>query len=138
MTISAVNNLKYLAGCRGSDLQPARNGTDIKGRAGEKTSATLKTLANQVVNEVFYGTLMREFRNAQTPALFDQGPGATTFIRQLDSELLSRISQRGESPLAKALIRQLGGQWAVKENENRTGKKQVFRQSQDAQGLNNV
>ena len=112
MTISAVNNLTYPAGCKVSDPQPmqqSRNNTNINGQVSEKTPATLKTLANQVVNEVFYGTLMREFRNAQTPAFFDQGPGATTFIRQLDSELLSRISQRGESPLAKALIRQLGG-----------------------------
>ena len=117
MTISAVNNLRYPAGCKVSDLQhlqQARNSTNINGQAGEKSPATLKTLANQVVNEVFYGTLMREFRNAQTPTLFDQGPGATTFIRQLDSELISRISQRGDSPLAKALIRQLGGQAAIK------------------------
>jgi Rod binding domain-containing protein len=116
MTISAVNNLGYLAGCKVSDLQPlqqAHNSTNINGQAGGKTPDTLKTLANQVVNEVFYGTLMREFRNAQNPTLFDQGPGATTFIRQLDSELISRISQRGESPLAKALIRQLGGQAAI-------------------------
>ncbi|MCK4629004.1 MAG: hypothetical protein KAT56_08365 [Sedimentisphaerales bacterium] len=128
MTVSVVNNLKYLTGYWPPDSRPARNGADtgvdIKGRAGDKSSATLKTLANQVVNEVFYGTLMREFRNAQTPALFDQGPGATTFIRQLDSELISRISQRGDSPLAKALIRQLGGQAAIaaiKENGKCSG-----------------
>jgi hypothetical protein len=63
--------------------------------------------ANEFVNQAFYGTLLRNFRDAQKPTLLDQGPGATTFIRQLDNELIKRMSQQGESPVAKALIKKL-------------------------------
>jgi len=70
-------------------------------------SSQLAQRANEVVNQVFYGTLLREFRESQPPSMFNQGPGATTFIRQLDMELVKRMSRRGDSPLAQALIRQL-------------------------------
>ena len=63
--------------------------------------------ANEVVNQVFYGTLLREFRQAQTSTIFDKGPGGQTFIRQLDMELIKRISQGGRSPLTDALVKQL-------------------------------
>ncbi|KPK77641.1 MAG: hypothetical protein AMJ79_02555 [Phycisphaerae bacterium SM23_30] len=63
--------------------------------------------ANEVVNQFFYGTLLREFREAQEPTIFDRGPGGRTFIRQLDMELIKRISQGGGSPLTEALLQQL-------------------------------
>ncbi|MBN1763974.1 MAG: hypothetical protein JW860_01850 [Sedimentisphaerales bacterium] len=69
----------------------------------------LRQKASEVVNQVFYGTLLREFREAQQPTLLDSGPGVKTFMRQLDMELIHRISQRGDAPLVKALIKQLGG-----------------------------
>jgi hypothetical protein len=90
MTVTAVNNLSST--------------TDPAGR-----ETLLRQKATEFVNQVFYGTLMREFRNAQQPTMFDGGPGGTAFIRQLDMELISRISQRGDSSLADALLRQLGG-----------------------------
>ncbi|MCP4707762.1 MAG: hypothetical protein GY869_03985 [Planctomycetes bacterium] len=67
----------------------------------------LAQYANEVVNQVFYGTLMREFRNAQPPGMFDQGPGGQAFIRQLDMELVRRMNQGGNSPLAEVLLKQL-------------------------------
>jgi len=67
----------------------------------------LAGLAHQVVNQVFYGTLMREFRGSQRPTLLDNGPGATTFIRQLDMELIKRISPQGSSSLAATLAERL-------------------------------
>jgi len=67
----------------------------------------LAQYANEVVNQVFYGTLMREFRNAQPPGMFDQGPGGQAFIRQMDMELVKRMSQGGNSPLAEVLLKQL-------------------------------
>ena len=69
----------------------------------------LRQKASEVVNQVFYGTLLREFREAQQPTLLDRGPGAKIFMRQLDMELIHRISQRGDAPLVDALIKQLGG-----------------------------
>jgi len=67
----------------------------------------LAQYANEVVHQVFYGTLMREFRNAQPPGMFDQGPGGQAFIRQLDMELVRGMSQGGNSPLAEVLLKQL-------------------------------
>ena len=69
----------------------------------------LRQRASEFVNQVFYGTLLREFRDAQPPGIFNQGPGAGTFVRQLDMELITRISRGGDSPMTEALLRQLGG-----------------------------
>jgi len=64
--------------------------------------------ANEFVNQVFFGTLLREFRESQQPTLLDRGLGSSAFIRQLDQELISRISQVDKpSAVTKALLRQL-------------------------------
>jgi hypothetical protein len=67
----------------------------------------LRQKASEFVNQVFYGTLLREFRNAQPPGMFNQGPGAATFVRQLDMELITRISRGGDSPMTEALLKRL-------------------------------
>ena len=53
--------------------------------------------------------LLREFRDAQPPGIFNQGPGAGTFVRQLDMELITRISRDGDSPMTEALLKQFPG-----------------------------
>ena len=63
--------------------------------------------ANEFVNQVFLGTMLREFRNAQQPTIVDGGSGRGTFARQLDLELIKRISQGGQSPVVSAVLRQL-------------------------------
>jgi Rod binding domain-containing protein len=63
--------------------------------------------ANEFVNQTFYGTLLREFREAEKTTLFDNGPGGKTFIRQLDMELVKRMSAGKPSPVAQALVKQL-------------------------------
>lgn len=70
-------------------------------------NAKMVRAANEFVNNVFYGTLLRQFRDAQQPTMFDKGPGGTTFLRMLDTELIKRMSQRGASPVAKSVINQL-------------------------------
>ena len=72
------------------------------------TNTTLVQKANEFVNQVFYGTLLREFREAEEGTIFDNGPGAKTFIRQLDMELIKRMSGRKASGIAEAVARQLG------------------------------
>ena len=67
----------------------------------------LRQKANEFVNQVFWGTMLREFRQNQQPTIFDGGPGSSTFVKQLDMELLKRISEKGDSPLTRALIKQL-------------------------------
>ena len=73
----------------------------------ENNQQQLARKANQFVNQVFYGSLLREFREAQQPTIFDNGPGGMTFMRQLDMELIKRISGRGDSPIAQAIVRKL-------------------------------
>lgn len=64
--------------------------------------------ANEFVNHVFYGTLMREFRRSQGNGLFDHAPGGKIFMEQLDAELIRRMNNRRRvSPLAQALIDQV-------------------------------
>jgi len=82
--------------------------------AFNNTNPELVLKANEFVNNVFYGTLLREFRNARPQGLMNQGPGAGTFTRQLDQELIKRISSRGDSPIAQALIRQMTGSSEIK------------------------
>ena len=67
----------------------------------------LNRTASEFVNNIFYGTLLRQFRDAQKPSIFGQGPGGATFLRMLDTELIKRMSQRGVSPVAEAVSNHL-------------------------------
>ena len=61
--------------------------------------------ANEFVNNVYYGTLMREFRRSQGEGLFGNTPGGKIFQEQLDAELIKRMGSRDRvSPLAKMLV----------------------------------
>jgi hypothetical protein len=69
---------------------------------------TLTQAANQVVNQVFWGTMLREFRSAHQDPILGHSPGAGVFLQQLDQVLLDRMGDQGESPLVKSLLKQLG------------------------------
>lgn len=64
-------------------------------------------LTNQVVNQVFYGTLLREFREAQENPFMGGGPGGQTFVRQLDMAIIERISGSKPSGVAEQLFKEL-------------------------------
>ena len=68
---------------------------------------TLAQVANEFVNQVFYGPLLRELRDNQNNPYFGNGPGGQTFMRQLDMEMVKRMSGTKPDPLAQSLIRQL-------------------------------
>jgi Rod binding domain-containing protein len=72
-------------------------------------SPELRQKTNEFVNMAFWGTLLREFREASEPTVLDSGPGSGPFTQLLDMEMVKRMSERGESPLADALLKQLGG-----------------------------
>ena len=72
--------------------------------------STLAQAANQVVNQVFWGSMMREFRAAHQDPILGSCPGAGIFVQQLDQVILDRMNARGDSPLVKGLLRQLGAQ----------------------------
>ena len=103
MTVSAINNMNGQVSA-GSD------------------KAELRRYASEVVNQVFYGTLLRQFREAQKPVLFGKGPGGSTFTRQLDMELIKRISQRGDTPLVDAIMKQLANNNGSERNLAEAGK----------------
>jgi len=90
MAISAVENQNWQSETTNSNTQ-------------------LRQQVSEVVNNVFYGTLLRQLRDSQNSGIFDKGPGGTTFIRQLDSELIKRISQRGDAPLVDTIMEKITG-----------------------------
>jgi len=65
-------------------------------------------LANRFINQAFYGPLLREFREAHSSPLLNGGSGGEAFRRQLDQELIDRMSGRDLSPLTRAVLRQMG------------------------------
>jgi hypothetical protein len=90
MTVSAVENQNWQSETTGRNRQ-------------------LRRQVSEVVNNVFYGTLLRQLRESQRSDILDKGPGGTTFIRQLDLELIKRISQRGDAPMVDTIMKKITG-----------------------------
>lgn len=67
----------------------------------------LKTSANEVVNKLFYGEMLRTFRASQDDPFFGKGPGNSIFVEQLDSQMISAMSKGGRNGIADALLKQL-------------------------------
>jgi len=66
--------------------------------------------ANEVVNMVFWGAMLREFRQSHPPTMFEGGRAGGVFMRQLDMEVVRRISKSGSTPVADVLIKRLDQQ----------------------------
>ncbi len=73
----------------------------------QNTPTPLQQKANEFVNTMFYGTMMREFRQSQKNPYFDQGAAGRVFWQQFDMEVIRRMSQSSSSGLAKDLMKQL-------------------------------
>ena len=108
MTINAINNLT------------ANNTADAR-------LTQLREKASELVNNVFYGTLLRQFRDAAEPVLLGNGPGGDAFQRQMDMELIKRISQRGDAPLVDAIMKQIAGDSKTARTLNETKFNDVYR-----------
>lgn len=63
---------------------------------------------NRVVNHVFYGALLREFRASNPMPLMGPGSGGSAFLQQLDQIFLDRMAADKETPLTRAIMKQLG------------------------------
>ena len=85
----------------------------------------LAQVANEFVNQVFYGPLLREMRENQHNPYFGNGPGGKTFMRQLDMEMVKRMSGNKPGPIAQALIRQLSGNERAQFSMMQAGTKQT-------------
>lgn len=71
---------------------------------------SLREAANEFVNVLFYGTLMKEFREGQQNELFGNSTGSRIFQRQLDMELIRGMNAQQPSALAEALMQSLDPQ----------------------------
>jgi len=70
--------------------------------------AQMTQAVNRVVNHVFYGALMREFRASNPMPLMGGGSAGSAFLQQLDQIFLDRMAADKESPLTRAILKQLG------------------------------
>lgn len=66
---------------------------------------SLRTAADELVGEVFYGTLLRQMRDSSLKGKYGHGGrGEEIFQGQLDSVLASRAGRAGGSQLADAIV----------------------------------
>ena len=71
--------------------------------------AQLKEKAAELVSNVFYGTLMKEFRASSEDSLFSGGFAGQAFQQQLDNVYINNLSKQTNNPIAEALVRQING-----------------------------
>ncbi len=76
--------------------------------ARRKADATLRTVADQVVGSVFYGTLLRQLRASTLQGPYGHGGhGERVFQAQLDQALAEQAGQARTFDLSAALVRDL-------------------------------
>lgn len=79
-----------------------------EGFAGREVAA-LREAARDVVNVTFLSVLMKALRQTQgDDGLLHGGPGERVFRQQLDVVLIDRMSRSLSTPLADAIVRQVG------------------------------
>lgn len=86
--------------------------TTLAQRAEPQQTAPPQQLANhanELVNHVFYGTLLREFRETQNDPLLGNSSANRVFLKQLDMAVIRESSKGRPNPIARALIEQLEG-----------------------------
>ena len=71
--------------------------------------ALLQEKAAELVSNVFYGTLMKEFRASSQDSLFSGGFGGQAFQQQLDNVYIDHLSKQTNNPIADSLVKQLEG-----------------------------
>ncbi|HRX85334.1 MAG TPA: rod-binding protein [Phycisphaerae bacterium] len=87
MSVSALNNLDAAATTRAA------------------AHKSLRKAADELVGEVFYGTLLRQMRDAPLKGKYGHGGrGEEVFQAQLDQVLASRAGQASNSNLADAIV----------------------------------
>ena len=95
----------------------------------QNTPTALEQKANELVNTLFYGTLLREFRQSQKNPYFDQGTAGRVFWQQFDMEVIRRMSQSPSTGLAKDLMKHLDSGAAQRQQVNEAaGEAKLFMQ----------
>lgn len=67
----------------------------------------LEQCINQVVNQIFYGTLMAEFRRSNPSTLMGSSFADQCFQREFDMHLIENLSRQTNSPLVKSMLQRL-------------------------------
>jgi hypothetical protein len=61
--------------------------------------------ANQAFNQIFYGTLLSEFRRATPSSMLGGGMAGDCFNQMFDAHLIERLNGKTQTPLARALTK---------------------------------
>ena len=73
--------------------------------ARDQARKSLRTAANELVGEVFYGTLLRQMRQSPLKGKYGHGGrGEEVFQAQLDTELASRAGKASGASIADAVV----------------------------------
>jgi len=81
----------------------------LRSGAPDPALSAVGDAAKRVVNVTFLSMLVRAMRKTvHRSGLLDGGRGEEIFRQQLDAVLVDRMSERVASPLAAALVRQVG------------------------------
>jgi Rod binding domain-containing protein len=76
--------------------------------AADQARSALRRAADELVGEVFYGTLLRQMRQSPLKGKYGHGGrGEEVFQGQLDSLLAARAGRAGESTLVDAVVARL-------------------------------
>jgi len=67
----------------------------------------LREAANEVVNKMFFGEMLKSFRQSQDNPYFGNGSGNKVFVEKLDSEMITAMSKNNRNGMADSLLKQL-------------------------------
>ncbi len=81
--------------------------TAIDNQAAGSGVNEVKAKAAELVSNVFYGTLMKEFRQSSEGGLFSGGFGGQAFQQQLDNVFIGELSKQENNQIIDAMVRQL-------------------------------
>ena len=80
--------------------------TEVQSQGPAPARSALRRVANEVVGQVFYGTLLRQLRSSSLKGKYGHGGrGEEVFQAQLDQFLAERAGGVGRIDLADALVK---------------------------------
>ncbi|MBN2064144.1 MAG: rod-binding protein [Sedimentisphaerales bacterium] len=79
----------------------------IDNKAASSNVNEVKAKAAELISNVFYGTLMKEFRQSSEGGLFSGGFAGQAFQQQLDNVFIGELSKQENNQIIDAMVRQL-------------------------------
>jgi Rod binding domain-containing protein len=83
--------------------------------AGAGSEADVRKLAEQLVSQTFFGTLLRQMRTSPwKDSMFSGGRGGEAFQQMHDQELVNRLGRGAGRRLVDSLVNQITGRKSVR------------------------